>query len=471
VTARAFQLLGLATVLFIGAFLFPPLGPLAAGLDVAVLAAAAVDWRRARRIQLTAVRRWPPLLTQGVAAEMELTVAASPARGEIGGMGGEGGIGGKRGEGGEGGEGGTGGRRVVRLLLREGLHPALAPSPLRFRLALHGAEPAAWRCSLTPRRRGEHTLAPLTVRVLGPWGLGWAQRDLLGEQRVRVYPQVRWEGRVGQLLVAAHRQRLGQAFLRLQGLGTEPYALREYLPGDPLAKVHWKATARHGHLVSREDTWERSGRLIVLLDCARTMATVDGSRSKLDFALAAALALSRVAAARGDQVTLIAFSDRIDRTVRMRAGARAARQAYAALFDLEARLTEPAYDLAVEAAVQVEARRASVVLYTSVVDLAAAELLRESLVLLAGRHRPLLINLEDPELRRLAAAEPRSPVEAFAQVASLEISLANRRLARHLQRGGIRVVSSAADQLALQSLEAYLALYRGWSRPALAAIF
>jgi uncharacterized protein (DUF58 family) len=199
------------------------------------------------------------------------------------------------------------------------------------------------------------------------------------------------------------------------------------------------------------------------------MAGDGGSRSKLDFALAAALALARVAAARGDQVSLAAFSDRIDRTVRVRSGARSARQAYAALFDLEARLTEPAYDLAVETALHLEARRASVVLLTSVVDLAAAELLRESLLRLASRHRPLLVNLEDPELRRLGAAAPGTPVEAFAQVASLEISLANRRLARHLQRGGIRVISSSADQLALQTLEAYLAIYRGRSQPALAA--
>jgi uncharacterized protein (DUF58 family) len=439
--ARCFQLLGLFSALFIGAFLAPPLAPLAAALDAALLLAAALDWNRARRTPLAAARSWPPLLVQGAPAEVAVEIAsgAGASRGRVG------------------------------LLLREGLHPALAAAPLRQRLELRAGRPGRWRYGLVPRRRGEHVLAPLTARVLGPWGLAWAQRDLLAGQRVRVYPQIRWEGRVGQLLVAAQRQRLGQVSMRLQGIGTEPYGLREYRPGDPPAKVHWKATARHGRLVSREDTWERGARLVVLLDCARTMASMDGRRSKLDYALAAALALTRVAAARGDQVSLIAFSDRIDRTVRVRTGARSARQAYAALFDLEARLTEPAYDLAAEEVARIEPRRATAVLLTSVVDLAAAELLRESMLRLAGRHRPLLINLEDPELRRLAGAEPRTPEEAFAQVASLEIGLANRRLARHLQRGGIQVVASSADQLAWKTLEAYLALYRGRAIPALAA--
>jgi len=370
--------------MFIGAFLAPSLAVPAAALDAAVLAAAVLDWRRARRQRLTASRVWPPLLVQGAPAEvvLEIGMMEDPARARASEV----------------------SRRATVTLLREGLHPALAPAPLHRRLLVSAARPSAWRYSLVPRRRGEHQLAPLTVRVLGPWGLAWAQRDLLPGERVRIYPQVRWEGRVGQLLAAAQRQRLGQVSLPLQGAGSEPYGLREYRPGDSLGKVHWKATARHGRLVSREDTWERGARLVVMLDCARTMAAMDGSRSKLDYALAAALALTRVAAARGDQVSVIAFSDRIDRTVRVRSGARSARQAYAALFDLQARLTEPAYDLAVEAVGQVEPRRATAVLLTSVVDLAAAELLRESLLRLAGRHRPLLINLEDPELRRLAAA-------------------------------------------------------------------
>jgi len=329
--ARCFLLLGCCTALFIGAFLAPALAMPAAALDAAVLGAAWIDWRRARRRRLTAARSWPPLLVQGAPVEAMLEVGTVAEPGDSPGPGAP----------------GVPGRAVV-LLLREGLHPALAPAPLHRRMLVSAARPAVWRYGLVPLGRGEHQLAPLTVRVLGPWGLAWAQRDLLPGERVRVYPQVRWEGRVGQLLAAAQRQRLGQVSLPLQGAGSELYGLREYLAGDPLGKVHWKATARHGRLVSREDTWERGARLVVMLDCARTMAATDGGRSKLDYALAAALALTRVAAARGDQVSVLAFSDRIDRTVRVRAGARSARQAYAALFDLQARLTEPAYDLAVE---------------------------------------------------------------------------------------------------------------------------
>jgi uncharacterized protein (DUF58 family) len=158
---------------------------------------------------------------------------------------------------------------------------------------------------------------------------------------------------------------------------------------------------------------------------------------------------------------LLAFSDRVERTVRLRGGQRGLETAYGRLYDLEARLAEPAFDLAAETAVGLESRRSTVVLFTSVVDLAAAEVLRQAVLRLERRHRPILINLEDPELLALAHGVPETPAEAFAKVSALEILLANRRLGSELRHAGIRVVGTAADRLALEALRNYLALFGG----------
>jgi uncharacterized protein (DUF58 family) len=405
----------------------------AVALDALIVAALVIDARRAAALPLRAGRTWPPILVQGARATVTVRIAAD-AR--------------------------------ATVLAREALHPALAEGPIRRGLEVARGAEAVWTYEIVPRRRGDHRVGPLTVRVLGPWGLAWAQRELLPPEERRVYPQTRWQGRVGRLLDLAHRRELGQAPLRLRGLGTEPYALREYRPGDPPTRIQWKASARHDRLLSREDTWERGTRLVILIDCARAMTSLDGARTKLDLALAAALALARVAAGRGDRVTLVGFSDRIERVVRVRAAADAMSLAYGALYDLGARLTEPAYDVAAEAVSAIEPRRATVVLMTSVVDLAAAELLREALIGLRRKHRPVLINLEDPELVRLAMGVPRTLEEAFAKTASLEMLLANRRLARRLQRGGIAAAAAAADQLAWRTLETYLGLSRTVRAPA-----
>ncbi len=406
----------------------------AVALDVVALVGFAVDLARVRRLALTASRRLPPLLAQGSETEIEVELVHDAGR-------------------------------PLQVELREALHPALAAAPHAARLRLPATPGArwsavAWRYPLRPRRRGAHSWGPLTARVLGPWGLAWQQRELLPAVPVRVYPQVRWGGRVGRLLALAHRRELGQSPTRIEGIGSEPYALRAYRPGDPLSRIHWRATARQGKLVAREDTWERGSHLLVLLDCGRAMASLDGGRSKLDHALAASLALLRLALGRGDRVAVLAFADRVERRLRVHGGAGGARTAYAALYDLEARLAEPDFDLAGEQALQLESRRGVAVLFTSVVDLAAAERLQRMLRHLERRHRTLLVNLEDPQVGRLALGSPQTPAQAFAKVAAMEILLANRRLARELSRAGVLTVSTAADRLALDALDAYLSLFQ-----------
>ena len=407
----------------------PWLAPAPLALDAALLAAFVLDGRRARTTGLQAARQLPPLLVQGERSEVRVRIVSRA-------------------------------RRPIAVLLREGLDSGLAPGPLRRELAVAPEGRAIWSYTLTPRRRGNHRLDALAARILGPWGLAWADVELLPPETARVYPQVRWGGPVGKLLTLAQRRQLGVTPTRIRGLGTEPYALRRYMPGDPPSKIQWKATARHGRLIVREDTWERGTRLLILLDCARSMASVEGEKSKLDAALAAALALTRVAAARGDRVTLLTFSDRVERIVRVASGARGASSAYRQLYDAEAKLAEPAYDLALEQAARLESRQATVVLFTSILDLASAELLQRSVNEIRRRHRIVLVNLEDAELARLAWEAPRSTLEAFAKVSALEILLANRDLGFRLRRAGIRVASAPADGLAVEALETYLEMQR-----------
>ncbi len=424
-SARTLLFLGLLTVPLAAAVTVPWLAGFVLLGDLLVLIAFGADLWLARRQVVEVGREIPPLLAQGEASSVVLRFE-------------------------------TPGRRPLHLRLREALHPVLASEPRRAEMLLPPRQSVEWSYTLAPRGRGRCEWGPLTGRLLGPLGLAWSQRELLSSRPTRVYPRVRWTGRVGRLLALAQRRELGQSPLRSTGEGAEPYALRAYRRGDPPRKIHWRATARHGRLILREDTWEQGGRLVILLDCGRSMASTDEDRSKLDHALASVLALLRLASGRGDRVTVVAYSDRIERQVRVRPGAAGIRQAYAALYDLQARLVESAHESAIEAALALEPRRALAVLCTSVTDLAVSERLRDAALSLHRRHATLLVNLEDPKVARRARSRPTGPVEAFAKVAAMEIQLANRRLARGLRGRGVTTVTTAADRLALETLDAYL---------------
>lgn len=434
--ARFFWIAGLATLLLAVGVISQTAFFAALTVDALLLAVTLLDGLRARRWSVEVEREWPAVLTQrhpdetdASRQEQNLSLRVRNAS-----------------------------ARSLRFRLRESLHPSLAVAPFEATGDLSPHHEQEIVVPLHPLARGVCETGPTLLRVLGPWRLCWAQLRAAEREPVRVFPRVRWGGKVGQLLTLAQRRELGNVALQKQGLGGELYSLRHYLPGDARNRIHWRASARRGHLVTREDSWERGTPLVVLLDCGRALSTRADGLAKLDHSLAACLALTRLASGRGDRVTIVAFSDRILRRVSVRPGAAGIARAYEELYDLEPEPVESLFELAADAVLQLRQGRSTVLFLTSVVDLAIAETLTASLATLRRRHQAMLLLLEDATIRELAESLPSSRAEAFAQVASLEILLRNRELATRLRKQGTPAVSAPADRLALETLETYLEL-------------
>ena len=92
----------------------------------------------------------------------------------------------------------------------------------------------------------------------------------------------------------------------MRGQGTEFDSLREYVLGDDVRSVDWRASARTRSVVVR--TWqpERDRRVVLVLDTGRTSAGRVDDIPRLDSAMDAALLLGTLAARAGDRVSFVA---------------------------------------------------------------------------------------------------------------------------------------------------------------------
>ena len=164
--------------------------------------------------------------------------------------------------------------------------------------------------------------------------------------------------------------------VRLRGRGSMFESLREYVPGDDLADVAWKATARHGRLITRNYETERSQNVLVVLDCGRLMVP------QVDRAFAARLCDQCLAAAelRGDEAGRLHRAGGVQRPHRsLRAAGegpgRACRRMNEALYRLEARLREPNYEQVCKFLALRHRKRSLIVILTDVIDKEASSML------------------------------------------------------------------------------------------------
>lgn len=148
-------------------------------------------------------------------------------------------------------------------------------------------------------RRGLVEVGPLRLTVTDPFGL--AKLTTTGDREVSliVYPRIDDIAPVRRSSGSdLERQTVQQQ--QVAPSGDDFYALREYVVGDDLRRVHWPSSARHDELMVRQDEIPWHGRLTIMLDC-RPLA-LPGTFEAM---VSAAASIAMASSARGDQIRVL----------------------------------------------------------------------------------------------------------------------------------------------------------------------
>lgn len=348
------------------------------------------------------------------------------------------------------------GRRTLRGALRDAWPPSAGATTTRHRLSVPPGERHRCTVVLRPTRRGERRAHRVTIRSVGPLGLAarqgshdaaWTVRALLPFTARKHLPS----------RLARIRELDGRTSVLIRGQGTEFDSLRDYVIGDDVRSIDWRATARASELVVR--TWrpERDRHLLLVLDSGRISAGRVGDAPRLDAAMDAALLLGALASRAGDRVDLLIF----DRTVRASVAGVGASELLAAMVNamapIEPELVETDIRGMVAAVLARVSRSSLVVLFTGLEEAAVEQGLLPGLPVLSHRHRVMVAAVDDPLVA--AMARGRGDSSAVYDAAAAERTRAQRRhTAELLDRRGVTVIDATPEHLAPAVADAYLAL-------------
>ena len=347
-------------------------------------------------------------------------------------------------------------RRHVRGFVRDAWQPSAGASSARVPLDLPGGEMRRFTMPLTPTRRGDLRSGPVVVRVSGPLRLAGRQLSIPVRTTLRVLPEFASRRHLPSRL-ARLRELDGRSAVRIRGAGSEFDSLREYVIGDDVRSIDWRASARRTELVVR--TWrpERDRRVLILIDTSRHAATRVGNQPRLDTSIEAALLLAALASKAGDRVEVIAF----DRSVRARVRGVSGPGLMSALADqlapIEPRLVEADWTAAAAVIGDALSQRALVAVLTSIDPAAVESGMLRALSTVAATHQVVIASVDDPEVVDMIQARGDA-LDVYGAAAATRFDLERKGVAERLVKTGIDVVSAGPDQIAPRLADRYLAL-------------
>jgi len=348
------------------------------------------------------------------------------------------------------------GRRRVAGLVRDGWQPSAGASPTRTRMSLPPGERRAFTVTLTPFRRGERRVARVTVRSYGPLGLLARQATILAPGAIRVLPPFNSRKHLPSRL-ARLRELDGRTSVQIRGQGTEFDSLREYVRGDDVRSIDWRATARRQDLVVR--TWrpERDRRVVIVIDSGRTSAARIDNEPRLDTAFEASLLLAALASRAGDRVDLVIYDRRIRGRVQGASGPELLSRMVNTMAPVEPELIEMDWSAVPGLVRSVTSQRALVVLMTSADAPGASRELLAVLPQLTQRHTVLVSSVTDPTV--LEASRDRGDRESVYRAASAERAMLDTaRVATAIRQLGADVVTGTPQDLPPAVADRYIAL-------------
>jgi uncharacterized protein (DUF58 family) len=249
----------------------------------------------------------------------------------------------------------------------------------------------------------------------------------------------------------------------VRGPGTEFDSLRDYVRGDDVRSLDWRATARRrdasGSMKLVVRTWrpERDRRVVIIIDSGRTSAARIDNEPRIDTAFESTLLLAALASRAGDRVDTIIYDRRVRGRVQGATGAELLNRLVTTMAPIDPELIEMDWSVVPGLVRSVTSQRALVVIATSIDAPGASRGLLAMLPQLTRKHLVVVASVTDPSV--VATTRSReNRAEVYRAAAGERALLDIARVSTAIRQFGGEVVTGAPADLPPALADAYIAL-------------
>jgi uncharacterized protein (DUF58 family) len=325
---------------------------------------------------------------------------------------------------------------------------------IRRRIAAGSAD--TFEYSLRPTERGEYTFGRLNIYVSSPLQLVSRRFIFDKGQMVPTYPSFIQLRKYDLMAFSNQLFQYGLKKIRRIGHTMEFEQIKEYVTGDDIRTINWKATAKKKQLMVNQFQDERSQNVYMVIDKGRVMKMPFNGLSLLDYAINSTLVLANVILKKQDKAGMFAFSKKVENRVAAERRSLQMQRIMETLYNINTDYFESDFGRLYGDIKKNITQRSLILLYTNFETLDGLKRQLPYLKGIAKSHLLVVVFFENIELEEVIHKKAENIQAIYDQVIAEKFAFEKRLIVQELKKCGIYSVLTKPENLTIDSINKYL---------------
>lgn len=309
---------------------------------------------------------------------------------------------------------------------------------------------------LEPKQRGEYNFGSLNVYVSSPLGFVSKRFNFQKDANLPSYPSFIHLRKYELMAIQSEFLLGGIKKIRKLGHTMEFEQIKEYVPGDDIRTINWKATSKANRLMVNQFQDEKSQRIFMLIDTGRTMKMPFKGLSLLDYSINATMALSHIILKKGDRAGMMTFSKKTENKIAAENKSGQLRKISEALYNIKTDFFESDFNRLYQDVKYSLNQRSLILLFTNFETLDGLNRQLKYLRGIAKNHLLVVVFFKNSELQTLIHKNPESMQEIYDEIIAEKFEFEKKLIIQELKKYGIYTVYTLPENLNIDVINKYL---------------
>ena len=323
---------------------------------------------------------------------------------------------------------------------------------------ISGKEKTKTRYFLKPVERGEYIFGKLNIYASTKLRLAKRRFSFQDQQKVKVYPSFIQMRKYDFLAIDNRISQIGLKKIRRIGHTMEFEQIKEYVSGDDIRTINWKATAKRGDLMVNQFQDEKSQPVYSIINTGRVMKMPFENLKLLDYAINSALAFSNIVLKKNDKVGMLTYANKVENFLPAKNRKTHLNLILETLYNIDTRFLDSDLGLLYAHLRKKITRRSLIFLYTNFEHINSLNRQLPYLKAIAKKHLLVVVFFKNTELEKLIRKEAEGISEIYDQTIAREFENDKHEIQLKLHKNGIQAILTTPQNLTINTINKYLEL-------------